>query len=376
MIAALVLAATIQSAAESAMSKIPFHRALWFVRVEDEKGTVLYEQNGEKLAIPASVRKLGSAAAVSQCLGLSTQFHTELWRDGDDVILRGDGDPSFGSDRYASYDGAAFAPFVRALQERRIRRVRDVVADVSMFDRVILPYQWKLGNLTSSFAAPVDAITYAENVMPDEMPVASPALWAAEEFGEALAAAGIEVVGTIRAQYESRQWKEKLAEVASPPVYELLATALKPSHNLFAETLYKRTGGSYDRARAIEAEFLKSIGVAETDFRFVDGSGLAPDDLVTPAAVITILRWMDKDPVWWNLLAVPGEQEGTLRRRLLPFANRLRGKTGSVAGVNSLAGIVRGREGGTRYFVIILNHHTGSGSLTLIDEIATAIADF
>ena len=132
----------------------------------------------------------------------------------------------------------------------------------------------------------------------------------------------------------------------------------------------------HERARAIEAEFLQSIGIGETDFRFVDGSGLAPDDLVTPAAVIKILRWMDKDPVWWNLLAIPGEQEGTLRRRLLPLADRLRGKTGTVAGVNSLAGIVRGREGGTRYFVIIINHHTGSGSTTLIDEITTALADF
>ena len=376
-LAAFLLAATtIQGAVESAMSKAPFDRALWFVRVEDEKGNLLYEQNGDKLAIPASVRKLGTAAAVSQCLGLSTQFHTELWRDGDDVILRGDGDPSFGSDRYASYDRAAFAPFVRALQDRRIRRVRDVVADVSLFDRLILPYQWKLGNLTSASAAPVDAITYAENLEPDEVPVASPALWAAEQFREALSAAGIEVVGTIRAQYESREWKEKLAEVASPSVYELLATTLKPSHNLFAETLFKRTAGSYERARAIEAEFLQSIGVGETDFRFVDGSGLAPDDLVTPAAVIKILRWMDKDPVWWNLLAIPGEQEGTLRRRLLPLADRLRAKTGSVAGVNSLAGIVRGSEGGTRYFVIIINHHTGSGSTTLIDEITTALSDF
>jgi len=118
--------------------------------------------------------------------------------------------------------------------------------------------------------------------------------------------------------------------------------------------------------------------VANSDFRFVDGSGLSPDDLVTPRAIVTLLRWMN-DPsrraIWWMMLAHPGD-EGTLRRRLLPFADRMRGKTGSINGVNALAGILNMPDGGHRYFSIIINHNAGDSSeaLKAIDAIVGEIA--
>jgi len=78
---------------------------------------------------------------------------------------------------------------------------------------------------------------------------------------------------------------------------------------------------------------------------------------------------------WWMLLAHPGE-EGTLRRRLLPFADRMRGKTGSISGVNALSGIMNMPDGTHRYFSIIINHNAGDSSdaLQAIDAIVTEIA--
>jgi D-alanyl-D-alanine carboxypeptidase/D-alanyl-D-alanine-endopeptidase (penicillin-binding protein 4) len=164
-----------------------------------------------------------------------------------------------------------------------------------------------------------------------------------------------------------------------------LMTVLKNSHNLYAETLYKdvAAGGdkpaSYQAAREIETAFLKDeVGIDPAEFRFVDGSGLAPDDLVTPAAIVKILRWMN-DParrsVWSTVMAVPGG-EGTLRLRLTNIGDRMRGKTGTVAGVNSLAGFVSGRDGRYRYFVVAWNHHTGTAATKTLDAIVQAIADF
>jgi D-alanyl-D-alanine carboxypeptidase len=79
--------------------------------------------------------------------------------------------------------------------------------------------------------------------------------------------------------------------------------------------------------------------------------------------------------VWWTMLARPGD-EGTLRRRLLPFADRMRGKTGSISGVNALAGILNMPGGGHRYFSIIINHNAGDSSdaLKAIDAIVAEIA--
>src|SRR5438270_855075 len=78
---------------------------------------------------------------------------------------------------------------------------------------------------------------------------------------------------------------------------------------------------------------------------------------------------------WWMLLARPGD-EGTLRRRLLPFADRMRGKTGSISGVNALSGIMNMPDGTHRYFSIIINHNAGDSSdaLNAIDAIVTEIA--
>ena len=91
----------------------PFDHAVWGIDVEDDNGHVVYDLNAHRLEMPASNRKLFSAATVANCLGFTTQLRAELWLDGEDVIVKGDGDPSFGSQRHES---PGFAPFVDALR--------------------------------------------------------------------------------------------------------------------------------------------------------------------------------------------------------------------------------------------------------------------
>lgn len=431
--------ASLSSSIERVLSAPPFQHAIWGVRIEGDDGSTLYERDAHVLLMPASNRKLFAAAAAASCLGLDRQFETELFVDGPDLILRGGGDPSLGG-RWSWNRDEVFAPFVAALRSRGIGNIAgNLVADVSRFDGSTIPDSWKVGNLGENYAAPVDALAYNENVVgvvidhcqspvvqtdPDfvtgsaavvcglesnaavrsdeanaiyisgpmqgqlkELPaIASPALYAAQALRDALRRAGIEVRGDLRINREPRMWAERIAVIASPPLSSLLAVMLKPSQNLYAEMLFKNLGAgpapaSYAGSRALERQFLTAeVGLDGSEFRFVDGSGLSSDDLVTPAAVVQLLRWMDaplRRGTWWQLLATPGE-EGTLRKRLLPLAARLRGKTGSIAGVNALSGIVRGEGGHTRYFSIILNHHIADTrpALAAIDAIAEAVANF
>jgi serine-type D-Ala-D-Ala carboxypeptidase/endopeptidase (penicillin-binding protein 4) len=404
------------------------------VDIEDEAGNVLYARNAHTLLMPASNRKLFAAATAVDCLGFDHQFETELWRDGRDLILRGGGDPALGG-RFAFDRDAVFAPFVAALRSRGIQQVDgDLIADVSLFDRIRMPGGWKWGNIGSDYAAPVDALTYNENVVgitadhcaspvvvtdpgfitvhagvvcgvgepevhvdPENAvtlsgtmeeqfrtleAVADPGLYTAQALREALSHAGISVRGGLRLQTTPRVWQERLAVLPSLPLSSLLTTTLKNSQNLYAEAILKDAGdGAYATAFAREREFLTNeAGIDGREFRFVDGSGLAPDDLVTPAAIVKLLRWMN-DParrgMWWAILATPGE-DGTLHRRLVDLGARLRGKTGSIAGVNALSCIIAGRNGGYRYVSVLLNHHTAetAEALHAIDAIVMAAADF
>jgi D-alanyl-D-alanine carboxypeptidase/D-alanyl-D-alanine-endopeptidase (penicillin-binding protein 4) len=209
--------------------------------------------------------------------------------------------------------------------------------------------------------------------------IANPALYAAQALASALRHAGIDVRGVRVGRSVSAN---KIATILSPPMWQLLSVEMKPSQNLYAEMLYKDAGGgSYDGAREAERRFLTTeAGVDPGEFRFVDGSGVSATNFVAPEAAIRVLRWMNhpaRRAAWWLILATPGE-EGTLHRRLVELAPRLRGKTGTLTGVSSLSGIVNGVGGGTRYFSIIINHYaaTSAEADRALDAIAREVANF
>lgn len=352
--------------------------AVWFLLAEEDDGTVIASNNADQRYIPASNRKVFAAAAIANCLGLDTRLTTEFWRDGEDLVIVGDGDPSLGSWRYERTED--FNAIAEQLASRGFTSVRDVIADVSHFDRNTIPGSWKHGNLGSDYAAAVDALTWGESEIPVDRAVPDPALHTANAMRDALVSRGIAVTGTPRVNVERRAWSEKLTELRSPFVAQLLGTVLKNSHNLYAEMLLKRSSnGTYAASFALERAFAtREVGVQNADFNFADGSGLSPEDLVTPRAMIRMLRWMN-DPVrrgyWWATLAQPNN-EGTLRRRLVAFENTLRGKTGTINGVASLSGIIAMNDGRFRYFSIAVNHHIVDGDevVKVIDSLVEQIA--
>ncbi|HLJ73490.1 MAG TPA: D-alanyl-D-alanine carboxypeptidase, partial [Thermoanaerobaculia bacterium] len=309
---------TLPSAIDRVTATPELHGAIWGIDVQDESGRVLYERNAHTLLMPASNRKLFSSSTAIECFGLDHQFATELWLDGSNVVVRGNADPSLG----ALGLSGVFQPFVDALRARGIHSVDDVIADVSAFDRDTIPGTWKFGNLGSDYAAPVDALAFNENSWDDGAAIDNPGLFAAQEFRDALRDSGIEVHGTAWVNTIPHPWQERIAVIESPMMSQLVARMLKVSQNLYAEMLFKATDGTYGGAEAKERDFLTNeVHIDGSEFRFVDGCGLSPDDLVTPAAVVQLLRWMNSRHFFWDLLATPGE-EGTLHRRLTPLATR------------------------------------------------------
>jgi D-alanyl-D-alanine carboxypeptidase/D-alanyl-D-alanine-endopeptidase (penicillin-binding protein 4) len=410
-IAALLLAScasTLPARIESITRAPSLEHALWGIDVEDEDGRVVYAKNAGVLMIPASNRKLFSAATAAECLGFDHRFATELWLDGEDLILRGGGDPSLGG-RYYPSSGHALMPLVDAVHAHGLTHVRDVIADVSLFDRQTIPPSWKVGNLSESYSAPVDALAYGENDI-EGAAITDPALHAARALRDLLTLDGVAVEGDVRLQVHpersegspvtprtsvngssgavppeilrfARDRVERLAVVESPPLWMLLTTMLKNSQNLYAEMLFKGvTAGepaSYASSHERELRFANELGIDSGSLHFVDGSGLSPEDLVTPAALVKLLRWMnvrERRGVWWLVLAAPN-QEGTLHRRLIELESRMRGKTGTLSEVNALSGIVSMPGGRYRYFSIIVDHHNSDDATKAIDAVVRAISE-
>lgn len=369
---------------DTLLNKPSLAHALWAIDIEDDSGRVIYQRNAHTLVVPASNRKLFTAATVVNCLGLDRQFSTELWLDGHDLVLRGGGDPSLGG-RYLQLRDVALQPFVDALRARGITAIDgDLIADVSLFDRTTIPPSWKVSFIGETYAVPVDALAFGENV-DDSLAVTDAGLWSAQALRSALNDAGIPVRGTIRINTTPHAWQERIASIPSPPVHQLLTTVLKNSQNLYTDMLFKdlsangSEAASFTRSAEIERMFLTTeAGIDGAEFRFVDGSGLAVDDYVTPAAIVKLLRWLNapqRRGAMWELYSTPA-QEGTLHHRLTELASRVRAKTGTLGGVNALSGIIAMPGGGYRYFSIIANHHTASSAETnaVIDAIVREVA--
>ncbi len=145
-----------------------------------------------------------------------------------------------------------------------------------------------------------------------------------------------------------------------------LAVTNKRSQGFYAEQIFKTLAaekmgkGSWENALAVEKQFLSGIGLDPTHYDFHDGSGLSPENRVAAADIVAFLRAMDRHPygaAWKSTLAVGGDAESTLRHRFREpeMQGRVVAKTGSIAGVSTLAGYVTADSGKVYAFAILLN---------------------
>ena len=178
-----------------------------------------------------------------------------------------------------------------------------------------------------------------------------------------------------------------LAEHLSLPLIESVRLTNKVSQNLHAELLlravaYEKKGfGVTDAGLWIEQDFLKSIGVADGDVVLSDGSGLARDDLVTPRAIVQLLRFDEQQPWGSDYIStfpVAGV-DGTLDSRMLgtAAAGRIFAKTGGLDHVRALSGFATTTGGEHLVFSMIGNNNPqrARDSAAVIDAIAVAMIE-
>ncbi len=178
-----------------------------------------------------------------------------------------------------------------------------------------------------------------------------------------------------------------LASYQSQPVSQDLRVINKVSQNLHAELMLrllgkeKGTSGSIDGGLEVLRGFLVNAGIKPDQFVFYDGSGLSREDLVTPEAVVALLRYCHQQP-WGQLyegtLPVAGV-DGSLAERFrnTPAAGMVHGKTGSLLHVYSLSGYATTRSGQRIAFSIMTNNNNlpARKALDTIDRIVERILE-
>jgi D-alanyl-D-alanine carboxypeptidase/D-alanyl-D-alanine-endopeptidase (penicillin-binding protein 4) len=185
----------------------------------------------------------------------------------------------------------------------------------------------------------------------------------------------------------------QLAQIESPPFSLVAAKTMKPSQNLYTETILWTLGeqlgsknnpraASADRGIAVVKSFLGEIGVAPDSVIQYDGSGLSRHNLVTPAALVTLYSYMAKQSryssAWLDSLTIGGV-DGTLKGRFKGATTNgnVRGKTGTIDQVSALSGYVTTSAGEKLVFSIIVNGVNEGGLRTAtIDEIISHLANF
>ncbi len=246
----------------------------------------------------------------------------------------------------------------------------------------------------------------------DALAIEDPAAFAGELFREMLDKRGITVWGRTRVRHtelaslstvsvtttasagggdlpkpRSANPPLVLASVESQPLGEDLTVINKISQNLHAELMLrllgreKGAGGTIESGLEVMRGFLLQVGIKPEECVFFDGSGMSRQNLVTPEAIIKLLKYAASQPwgaQFQSTFPVAGV-DGSLRMRFAgtPAVGRVQGKTGSLGHVNALSGYADTLKGDRVVFSILGNNHNMSSRRAeqVIDSIAGAIVE-
>jgi len=224
--------------------------------------------------------------------------------------------------------------------------------------------------------------------------IEEPAEYTASLLTHLLEARGVKIDGQARAQHAADptvdsavQQQTTLAEHASVPLADDVRLTNKMSLNLHAELMLllsaRESAGATDYEDALKFAngFFKSAGIADGDVVLTDGSGLSRKDLVTPRAVVQLLRYASTQPwgeVFRSSLPIAGE-DGTLSERMkaTPAAGHVFAKTGTIEHANTLSGYATTVRGAKVIFSILGDNNNlhAQDANKVIDALCVAMVE-
>ena len=363
--------------------------------LDAETGEVLLDRSAGAYVLPASTAKLVTAVAVLASNAPDRRLTTRLVAGAHpgEVVLVGGGDGTLsGASGGAptTYQGAPrLATLAAAARTAGVRKVTRVVVDGSLFAGPRLAPGWDPVDIGGGYVAPITALMLDGGRQGPGVRArsAEPDLAAGRALAAALGAPAAPVVRG-RAPAAARL----LGEVQSQPMTRLVEQMLLASDNVLADLLARQVAvaegepASFAGAVAASRAVLTRLGLPAGADRLVDGSGLSLTDRVTPALLAGLLRAAtaaDRPELHALVAGLPvAGYDGTLDDRFggpaaAPAAGQVRAKTGTLTGVSSLAGLVRGAGGRLLAFAVVADRVPATGTLgaeAALDTVAATLA--
>jgi D-alanyl-D-alanine carboxypeptidase/D-alanyl-D-alanine-endopeptidase (penicillin-binding protein 4) len=365
-------------------------------------GQVLLDHGGNSAARPASTAKILLAATALHVLGAPSRLHTTVAQaPNGDLVLVGGGDPTLtAAAAGAGYPVPARLTDLAAATASALRGAAGtprpagpvtLLVDGSAFTGPELADGWSPGDVSGGSVAPVEAVEvdggrFRPGVLPTSRTY-DPALAAGSAFRSALAAAGVHV-GPVRLGH-APAGSRPLAHVDSPPVSALVERMLTTSDNDLAEALGRLSAhaagrpATFDGAVETVQATLTALGIPQPVHGMHDASGLSRLDRMAPETIVGVLaaaagpRHPELRPL---LAALPvAGFTGTVAGRFhtpdsVAAAGVARVKTGTLAGVGSLAGIVVDRSGRLLAFALLATPGSRFAGEEALDRVAAALA--
>jgi D-alanyl-D-alanine carboxypeptidase len=381
--------------------------------VEDlSTGQLLFSQQNRSGFAPASTAKLTTAIAALHVLGPDARLTTKVVAGpaSSQIILVGGGDPTLAAGTPPATDYPQPATLVSlAAQTARALRARGEQSvqlgyDTSLFTGPTMAPGWPNSYVTTGNVTPIESLEVdqgrltasgapqdADDPTNNLARTFTPAAQAAQSFASFLSGDGITVSGPAAAQ--APKASTTLAAVSSPPVSQMVGQMLAESNNVIAENLARQvaiaTGhpASFAGAASAVTGVLAGLGVS-SGVSLVDGSGLSPQDRITPAVLVQLIR-LASDPGQPDLrpaitglpvagfsgtLAPGGSVFGGIGQSALGV---VRAKTGNLTTVVALAGIAYDSGGEVLAFAFMADQLPSGGlgpGAASITQLAAALA--
>ncbi|TVT07051.1 D-alanyl-D-alanine carboxypeptidase/D-alanyl-D-alanine-endopeptidase [Amycolatopsis bartoniae] len=364
--------------------------------IDPATGNTLWSRNPTQLLTPASATKLLTTSAALLKLDHGLQLSTKVVQGSspDTAVIVAGGDPTLSSlpdGQESIYPGAAHLDdLVAQVKQASGGTIRKVQIDLSLYS----------GSLTGPGWAPEDApSTYAVPIVPGMLdagrsnPKVDEVSRTGNPAGALLQAFAQRLGATAAGNATAPQGAKVLGEVKSAPLTELVDRALQISDNVLAEAIGRQTALANGAAASFAGTAQSTLSVlAQNGFdtsgsTVDDGSGLSTLNRVSPQLLAQLLTVAaapdDKDPRTAKLrpllegLPVAGGS-GTLAGRF-DAANAsqgkgwVRAKTGTLSGVNTLAGLVLDADGRVLVFAFMSNGSDINVARPALDAVAAAL---